>query len=79
MVLGSQRVLYALVRLWVEEQRCNFSYRVFAYLLEAFVRHDILFDVEDCHTMVVSFRHSLDTRPLHRSFEHPPRLRRQVG
>ena len=79
MVLSSQRVIYALVRLWVEEQRCNFSYRAFAYWLEAFVRLDILFDVEDCHTVVVSFLHSLDTRPLHRSFEHPPRLRRQVG
>ena len=79
MVLGSQRVLYVLVGLWVEEQRRNFSNRVFAYLLEALVRHDILFDVEDSHTMVGSFRHSLDTRPIHGSFEHPLRLRRQVG
>ena len=71
MALGSQRVLYALVGLWVEEQRRNFSHSVFAYLLEALVRHDILLDVEDSHTVVGCFRHSLDTRPLHRSFEHP--------
>ena len=79
MDLSSQRVLYTLVSLWVEEQRGNFSYRVFAHLLEAFVRLDIRFDVKDSHTMVYSFLHSLDTRPLHRGLEHLPGLGRQVG
>ena len=79
MVLGGQRVLHTPVGLWVEQQLCNFSYRVFAYLLKTLVRHDILLDVKDSHTVVISFCHSLDTGPLHRGFENPPRLRRQVG
>ena len=79
MVLSGQRVLYSLVGLWVEEQLCSFSYRVSAHLLEAFVRFYILFDVKDSHTMVYSFLHSLDTRPLHRGLEHLPGLGRQVG
>ena len=79
MILGSQRVLYTLVGLWVKQQLCNFSYRVFAYLLETLVRHDILLDVKDSHTVVVSFRHSLDARPLHRGLEHSPGLGWQIG
>ena len=75
MVLGGQRVLYAPVGLRVEQQLCKFSYRVFAHLLEALVRHDILLDVKDSHTVVGSLRHSLDPRPLHRSLEHSSGLR----
>ena len=78
MVLGSQRVLYTLVGLWVEQQLCNFSYGVFAHLLEALVRHDILLDVKDSHTVVGSFLYSLDACPLHRGLEHSPGLGRQV-
>ena len=79
MVLGSQRVLYTLVGLWVEQQLCNFSYSVFAYLLQALVRHDILLDVKDSHAVVGGFRHSFDTRPQHRGFEHSPGLGWQIG
>ena len=74
MVLGSQRVLYTLVGLRVEQQLCNFSYSVFAYLLEALICHDILLDVKDSHAVVGGIRDSFDTRPLHWGFEHSPGL-----
>ena len=79
MICCSQLVLHALVRLRVEDQWGTLLHGVFTYLLQALVCHDILLDVNDSHAVVGRFRHSLDTRPLHRGFEHSPGLGWQIG